>query len=122
MNNEILTPEMEEEYEADIITLEDEAGVEHTFEVLDAADIGEERYLALVPYSEDVSAALDEDAEMLIMRVAKDENGDEVLDVVEDEDELMSASGVFINRLSELYDIDLEELANQLKQEQEDEK
>lgn len=121
MSDDKMPMEMDEEYEPDILTLEDETGEEHTFEVLDAADIGEDRYLALVPYSENAVETLEDDAEMLIMRVALDENGEEVLDIVEDEEELMTASGVFLNRLSELYDIDLEDLAAQLRQQEDEE-
>ena len=101
---------LEEDYEPDILTLEDEAGMEHAFEVLDATDIDGVRYLALVPYSADSAEQLEEDAEMLLMRVSE-EGGEEVLDVVDDEDELLSVGQVFINRLAEVYDIDLDELA-----------
>ncbi len=99
-----------DEYEPDILTLEDEAGVEHTFEVIDAADFGENRYLALVPYNPNPAATLAEDAEMLIMRVGEEENGDEYLDLVDDADELQGVGQMFLNRLSEVYNIDLEEL------------
>lgn len=121
MSDEILNtlPEGEEEaYEADIITLEDDEGNEHAFEVLDATDIDDVRYLAMVPYSEDPAQRLEEDADMLIMRMGE-ENGEEFLDVVEDEDELMMVGKVFIDRLSEVYDIDLDELRRQLQEEEE---
>ena len=109
MSEENKQPGLEEDYEPDILTLEDEAGMEHSFEVVDATDIDGTRYLALVPYSADGAEQLEEDAEMLIMRVSE-EGGEEVLDVVDDEDELLSVGQVFINRLAEVYDIDLEEL------------
>lgn len=100
---------IDEEYEVDILTLEDEAGVEHKFEVLDAADYNNERYLAMVPYSDDPAEALAEDAEMVIMKVS-DEDGDEVLDIIEDDEELYQVGQVFLQRLKEVYDIDLDEL------------
>ena len=103
----------EEDYEPDLLTLEDENGKEHTFEVLDAADIDGQRYLALVPYSADPAERLAADAEMLIMRVGE-EDGEEYLDIVEDEDELYAAGQVFLNRLSEVYNIDLDDLEKQL--------
>ncbi len=102
----------EEEYEPDILTLEDEDGHEHMFEVIDAASLGENRYLAVVPYFEDAKDRLAEDAEMLIMRIGE-ENGEEYLDIVEDETELQGAGQMFMNRLSEVYNIDLEELEKQ---------
>ena len=38
---------IDNEFGNDILTLEDDDGVEHTFEVLDAIDNGENRYMAL---------------------------------------------------------------------------
>lgn len=100
----------EEDYEPDLLTLEDETGREHTFEVLDAADIDGKRYLAMVPYSADPAEQLDSDAEMLIMRVGEEADGSEYLDIVEEMEELNAVGQVFLNRLQEVYDIDLEEL------------
>lgn len=100
----------EEEYEPDLIVLEDETGQEHTFEVLDATDIDGSHYLALVPYSETPVDGEDE-AELLIMRLSEEE-GEEILDIVEDENELQLVGGVFLNRLQDLYDIDIDTLEN----------
>lgn len=93
------------EYSPDLITLEDEDGNEHTFEVIDAADYQEERYLALVPYNEDPSATLEEDANLILMRVCE-EDGEEYLDVVEDDEEFYNVGEMFANRLREVYDIE----------------
>ena len=41
---------IDREFGNDILTLEDDEGVEHTFEVLDAIDNGENRYMALSLY------------------------------------------------------------------------
>lgn len=41
-----------EDFGPDIITLEDEDGAEHVFEVVDDAEINGLRYLAVVPYTE----------------------------------------------------------------------
>lgn len=99
-------PDEEMDYTPDLITLEDEAGKEHQCEVIDAADYNGERYLAVVPYVEDPEKMLEEDAQLIIMRVAE-ENGEEFLDIVEDDDELAAVSEVFAARLEELYDIEL---------------
>lgn len=97
----------EDDYEPDLITLEDEKGEEYTFEVLDKIVVGEKEYLALVPYFDDEEA--DEDAEMIIMRLnVKD--GEECLDIIDDEDELQDAAEAFRKRLSEIYKIDLDAL------------
>lgn len=99
---------MLEENTPDLMTLEDEDGVEHTFEVIDAVDYNGERYLAVVPYAESeeaAEAALEEDAELIIMRVGA-ENGEEYLDIVEDDEELYNVGDIFAQRLEEMYDID----------------
>ena len=41
-----------DDYSPDLITLTDEDGKEFSFEVIDAADYNDERYLAVVPYAE----------------------------------------------------------------------
>lgn len=99
---------MLEENTPDLMTLEDEDGVEHTFEVIDSVDYNGERYLAVVPYAESeeaAEAALEEDAELIIMRVGE-ENGEEYLDIVEDDEELYNVGDIFAQRLEEMYDID----------------
>ena len=108
--SENTVPENKEEgYEPDLLTLEDEAGQEHVFEVIDATDIGEERYLAMAPYFPEPDAELAEDTTLLFMRVVE-QNGEEFLDIVEEQQELDMVLEVFYNRLSELYDLDLEDL------------
>ena len=94
------------DYTPDLLTLEDEAGVEHECEVIDAADYNGEHYLAVVPYVADPEKMLDEDAQVVIMRTVE-ENGEEFLDIVDDDEELAAVSEVFAARLEELYDIEL---------------
>ena len=103
-------PDMElpEDYSPDILTLTDEDGKEFSFEVIDAADFNDERYLAVVPYAEDSKEKLEEDASLIIMRVGE-EDCEEYLDVVDDDEELYEVSELFAHRLEELYDIDLDE-------------
>ena len=100
--NKNITPE--EEYEPDLMTLEDEDGNEVTFEVIDALDHKGVHYLAVVEYVEDESQ-LDEDAQLVILSVGVDENG-EYLDVVEDDETLIEVSKLFEQRLSENFDIE----------------
>lgn len=102
-NNQPL-PE-EEEYETDIIVLEDEEGAEHSFEVIDAADHKGVHYMALVPYVEDEKQLEETEAELILMKVGEDENG-EYLDIVEDDEELYKVSKMFEKRLQEFFDIE----------------
>ena len=103
-----LSPEMLEEATPDLLTLEDEDGKEVTFEVIDATEVNGTRYLALIPYQEDPES-LQEDAELILMRIGTDEEG-EYMDIVDDDEELLTVGKVFEERLSAMYDIDDSEL------------
>ena len=102
------SPEMLEEAKPDLLTLEDEDGKEVTFEVIDATEVNGTRYLAVIPYQEDPES-LQEDAELILMRIGTDEEG-EYMDIVDDDEELLTVGKVFEERLSAMYDIDDSEL------------
>ena len=103
-----LSPEMLEEATPGLLTLEDEDGKEVTFEVIDATEVNGTRYLAVIPYQEDPES-LQEDAELILMRIGTDEEG-EYMDIVDDDEELLTVGKVFEERLSAMYDIDDSEL------------
>lgn len=103
-----LSAEMLEEAKPDLLTLEDEDGKEVTFEVIDATEVNGTRYLAVIPYQEDPES-LQEDAELILMRIGTDEEG-EYMDIVDDDEELLTVGKVFEERLSAMYDIDDSEL------------
>ena len=104
-NEKPMPNEAEEEYEADIIVLEDEEGTEHSFEVIDAADHKGAHYMALVPYIEEDEAAPEEDLDLILMKVNEDEKG-EYLDLIEDDEELYEVGRVFEKRLAEFFEIE----------------
>ena len=104
MSDEIKNPNTEdEEYQPDLMTLEDEDGNEVTFEVIDALDHKGVHYLAVVEYTENEEDA--EDAQLVILSVGEDDEG-EYLDVVEDAEPLLDVSKLFEQRLSAEYGID----------------
>ena len=103
-----LSPEMLEEAAPDLLTLEDEDGKEVTFEVIDATEVNGTRYLAVIPYQEDPES-LQEDAELILMRIGTDDEG-EYMDIVDDDEELLTVGKVFEERLRAMYDIDESEL------------
>lgn len=103
-----LSPEMLEEAAPDLLTLEDEDGKEVTFEVIDATEANGTRYLAVIPYQEDPES-LQEDAELILMRIGTDDEG-EYMDIVDDDEELITVGKVFEERLRAMYDIDDSEL------------
>ena len=89
-----LTPEMLQEAQPDLLTLEDEDGKECTFEVIDATEVNGTRYLAVIPYQEDPES-LDEEAEL------------------DDDEELLTVGKVFEERLRAMYDIDDDDVEGQ---------
>ena len=99
------TPQEEDDYTPDLITLEDEDGKEHVFEVIDAADLNGAHYMALVPYVENEQQLEETEAELLLMKVGEDADG-EYLDIVEDDEELFQVSKMFEKRLQEFFDIE----------------
>ena len=103
-----LSPEMLEEAAPDLLTLEDEDGKEVTFEVIDATEVNGTRYLAVIPYQEDPES-LQEDAELILMRIGTDDEG-EYMDIVDDDEELITVGKVFEERLRAMYDIEDSEL------------
>ena len=104
MSDEIKNPNTEdEEYQPDLMTLEDEDGNEVTFEVIDALDHKGVHYLAVVEYTENEEDA--EDAQLVILSVGEDDEG-EYLDVVEDDETLLEVSRLVEQRLSDDYEID----------------
>ena len=109
MSDEIKNPNTEdEEYQPDLMTLEDEDGNEVTFEVIDATEVNGTRYLAVIPYQEDPES-LQEDAELILMRIGTDDEG-EYMDIVDDDEELITVGKVFEERLRAMYYIDDSEL------------
>lgn len=103
--NNMPAPGQEEEYSPDLITLEDEEGKEHTFEVIDAADHKGTRYMALVPYVENEEELVEADLDLILMKVSEDAEG-EFMDIVEDDEELYEVSNMFEKRLREFFDIE----------------
>ena len=93
MSDEIKNPNTEdEEYQPDLMTLEDEDANEVTFEVIDALDHKGVHYLAVVEYTENEEDA--EDAQLVILSVG------------EDDETLLEVSKLFEQRLSDDYEID----------------
>ena len=96
---------MAEEYNPDIITLEDDDGVEYTFEVLDRIETDEARYVALLPVYDDPKKMLDDGGELVILKV-NEENGEEFFEDIEDDDEYDMIVDAFTERLQDIFDIE----------------
>lgn len=99
---------MDENYNPDIVSVVDEDGVEHTFEELDRIETDDARYVALLPVYDEAEDILDDDGELIILKV-NEEDGETYLEPIEDEDEFNEIGSIFEKRLSDLFDIHEEE-------------
>ena len=97
--------DMNNEYNPDIITLSDDNGTEYSFEVLDAIETDEARYLALLPTFEDPKKMLEADGELVIVKVGE-EDGEEYFYEIEDDDEYETIADTFVDRLQDFFEID----------------
>ena len=95
---------MDENYNPDIVSVVDEDGVEHTFEELDRIETDDARYVALLPVYDEAEDILDDDGELIILKV-NEEDGETYLEPIEDEDEFNEIGSIFEERLSDLFDI-----------------
>lgn len=93
------------EYGVDIISLSDEEGNEYNFEILDRLETEEGNYVALLPIYDDAKEMLDDNGELVIMKVGE-ENGEEYYENIDDDDEYDTVADAFIARLQDLYEID----------------
>ena len=99
---------MDENYNPDIVSVVDEDGVEHTFEELDRIETDDARYVALLPVYDEAEDILDDDGELIILKV-NEEEGETYLEPIENEDEFNEIGSIFEERLSDLFDIHEEE-------------
>lgn len=94
--------ESEEEYNPDVVSVIDEDGVEHFFEELDRIENDDGRYVALIPIYDDAQDILDDDGELIILKV-EEEGGETYLCPIEVEEEFNEINKIFIERLSDNY-------------------
>ena len=97
-----------EEYDPDIVTVTGEDGKEYQFEILDAIETDDGRFLALLPVPEDPQEYLEEDGEVIPVQVIEDENGTTFAPI--EDDELMDEiAEIFEERLADLFEENEEE-------------
>lgn len=92
----------------EIFTLTDEEGNEHEFELMDVMEENGTVYYALVPYMEDPEAAIEEDTELVILKVGE-ENGEEFLATIDNDEEYERIGNIFIDRISQMLEEEDEE-------------
>ena len=95
-----------DKYGNDIVTVVDDDGIEHEFEVLDRIETDDnKKYIALTPFFENAEDMLNDSGELIILRVIEEE-GETVLEPIEDDKEFDEIGEIFQERLSELYDFE----------------
>ena len=96
---------MSEEYGNDIVTVVDDEGNQHEFEIVDAIETDDGRYVALLPVYHNPEELLNDDGELVILTV-KEENGEDLLLPIEDDEEFEEIAQIFEERLADLYEIE----------------
>lgn len=102
-------PEIEPElgFDEELYTLVDEEGNEKLFELVDIYAEGEgddkKVYFALVPHIDPENAAqlLEEEMELVVLRVNDGEDGEDILEPIESDEEYERIANIFIDRLGE---------------------
>ena len=84
---------MADEFGADLMTIVDDEGNRHQFELLDAIETDDGRYVALLPVYDQPEESVQEDGEELLVTIDDDDIFNEIAEIFED-------------RLSDLYEID----------------
>lgn len=97
----------ENDYNPDIISLSDENGNEYTFEVLDAVETDTGRYVAMIPVYDDPEKMLDDSGELVVLKEIY-EDGENYFEEIEDDAEYETIAEMFIDRLSDMFEIDEE--------------
>lgn len=96
------------DYTPDLYTLVDEDGKEQTFEMLDALEMDDNKYYALVPYCQQAEELVDDDGELVILKAQM--NGDEeILVSIDDDKEFDKIGQIFLKRIEDMFEADDEE-------------
>jgi uncharacterized protein YrzB (UPF0473 family) len=90
-------------FTTELYTLIDEEGNEQTFEMMDALEQDGEKYYALIPYYENPDELVEDDGELVILKV-QDDNGEELLVSIDDDEEFDKIGEIFLKRLEEMFD------------------
>ena len=93
---------MSDEFGTDLLTLVDEEGKEHEFEVLDVIDNDKGTFYALLPTFDDAPEKIEDEGTYFIFQ-SIDENGEQELAEVEDESLLDALAAQFEAHFEELY-------------------
>lgn len=85
----------------DVVSLVDENGNEQAYEIIDGIQIEDNKYVAIIPYYESEDAILNDEVEVVVLKVFIDGN-EEYLEPIKDEKEFALVSKIFEERLLEV--------------------
>lgn len=95
---------MAEEFNPDLVSVIDEDGVEHIFEELDRIETDTAKYVALIPVYDDAEDILDDDGEVIILKVEEDKDDETYLCPIENAKEFDEVQAIFEERLNDLFE------------------
>ena len=90
----------DEEYDPEIYTLTDENDREFHFALLGTLEHEGAVYKALIPVNEDGE---EESSEYVILKLGTDDNGDDILETIEDDDEFDRIADIFDDKFSDIF-------------------
>ncbi len=93
---------MDHEYEVDLLTLIDDDGQEHEFEIIDELETDEGHFMALVPTQQDPEE-ISAEAETYYIFEVIEEDGEEQLQEVESDELLDKLADIFESRFNDAY-------------------
>lgn len=103
-----MSEELKNDLTPDLYTLVDEDGKEQMFEMLDAIENNGQTYFALIPYKPDPNALLEDDGEFVILKT-ECVNGEDMLVSIDDDEEFLEISEIFMKRLETMFEEDDDE-------------
>lgn len=89
-----------DEYDPEIYTLTDEDGNELHFALLETLEDNGSVYKALIPVNEDGE---EESNEYVILKCSVDENGEDILETIDDDDEFDRIADMFDDAFSDIF-------------------
>lgn len=96
----------EELYMPDIISVTDEDGNEIEFELLERYETDDAVYVAITEYRDDAEDIVEADFEVIILKVAEDDDGNEYLEEIQDEMEYEQVSDILMSMVEEKYEVE----------------
>ena len=100
----------EQEYNPDLITVQDDEGNEHIFEELDRIETDQGRYVAVLPTFDSEEEMLESDSELIVLKVFEEGVDMIIMSKYElDDDEFDEVADIFEERLQDIFEIDVVE-------------